>query len=153
MLVRTSKNDQNHAAAFEWELKVPNTWAGVTMEIIGQPGTVGTLPADDVSGYKHLTIAVYGKGASYVRLEVKSQGSELNLHTGYPLTGFKLKEGFNTYKMPLTAFTQPSWVTETRVDPKEVLKRLTSVAVSVYCDNECRPMSGLLIVDDVVFGK
>jgi len=152
MLVRTSKTDQNHAAAFEWELKIPNQWAGVTMEIEGQPGTPGALPSDDVSGYKHLNIGVYGKGTSYVRVEVKSQGSKLNLHSGYPVTGFKLKEGFNTYQIPLRNFSQPSWVSDTRIDPKDVLKHLTSIAVSVYCD-ECRPMNGLLIVDNLVFEK
>jgi hypothetical protein len=152
MLVRTSKTDQNHAAAFEWELRVPNQWAGVTMEINGHAGTAGALPADDVSGYKHLNVSVYGKGTSYVRVEIKSQGREINPHSGYPVTGFKLKDGFNTYQIPLRNFSQPSWVTDTRIDPKDVLKQLTSIAVSVYCD-ECRPMSGLLIVDNLVFEK
>jgi hypothetical protein len=34
-LVRTSKTDQNHAAAFDYELVIPNQWAGVTMQIDG----------------------------------------------------------------------------------------------------------------------
>jgi hypothetical protein len=36
-LVRTSSADQNHAAAFEYELVIPNEYAGVTIEVQGQP--------------------------------------------------------------------------------------------------------------------
>ena len=151
-LVRTSKNDQNHAAAFEYELHTPNQWAGVTMEVNGHPGEPGALPADDMSGYKYMNIAVYATGTQYVRVEIKSNGKDINLHSGYPVTGFKLKEGFNTYQMRLSSFSQPAWVTETRIDPKEVLKQLTSIAVSVYCD-DCRPTSGLVIVDNLAFEK
>jgi len=152
-LVRTSKADENHAAAFEYELIIPNEWAGVTMEVQGQPGPEAALPADDVSGYKTLSVQAYVTGTSYMRVEIMSNGQHIDLHSGYPMTTFKLKEGFNTYKVPLKAFAQPSWVTDTRIDPKEVLKKLTSITLSVYCEQVCRPASGMVIVDNVVFEK
>lgn len=49
-------------------------------------------------------------------------------------------------------FSQPSWVTDTRVDPKDVMKQLTSVNIIAYCD-DCRPTKGMVIVDNVVFEK
>jgi hypothetical protein len=152
-LVRTSRNDQNHAAAFDYELVIPNQWAGVTMEIQGRPaGDGGTPPADDVSGYKVLSIQTYVTGTQYMRVEIMSNGSGINLHSGYPMTSFKLKEGFNTYKVRLSSFSQPQWVQGTRIDPKDVLKRLTSITLSVFCD-DCRPTSGTVVVDNVVFEK
>jgi hypothetical protein len=152
-LVRTSKTDQNHAAAFEYELAIPNQWAGVTMEVQGQVGQERALPADDLSGFKTLSMQAYVTGTSYMRVEVMSNGQRINLHSGYPMTSFKLKEGFNTYKAPLTSFSQPAWVGDTRIDPKEVLRKLTSITLSVYCDQECRPTSGMVIVDNLVFEK
>lgn len=152
-LVRTSKADQNHAAAFEYELVIPNEWAGVTMEVQGQPGPEGALPQDDVSGYKALSIQAYVTGTSYMRVEIMSQGQRINLHSGYPMTTFKLKEGFNTYKVPLKSFSQPAWVGDSRIDPKEILKKLTSITLSVYCEQVCRPAKGMVIVDNLVFEK
>ena len=35
------------------------------------------------------------------------------------------RQGLNTYRVPLKKFAQPSWVTDTRVDPKDVMKQLT----------------------------
>src|SRR5215213_1830398 len=35
------------AAAFEYELRIPNEWAGVNLEIFGQPEKDGKLVADD----------------------------------------------------------------------------------------------------------
>lgn len=152
-LVRTSKTDDNHAAAFEYEFVIPNEWAGVTMEVQGQAGPVGNLPQDDVSGFKNLNLQAYATGTSYIRVEIMSNGERINLHSGYPMYSFKLKEGFNTYKVPLKAFAQPSWVTDSRIDPKEILKQLTSLTFSVYCDQICRPAKGMVIVDNLVFEK
>jgi hypothetical protein len=73
------------------------------------------------------------------------------MHSGYPMTSFKLKEGFDTYKAPVTSFSQPAWVGDTRIDPKEVLRTLTSITLSVYWDQECRPTGGMVIVDNLVF--
>ena len=152
-LVRTSKTDQNHAASFEYEFTIPNEWTGVTMEVQGQAGTPGSLPPDDVSGYKDLSIQAYVTGTSYMRVEIMSNGERINLHSGYPMTTFKLKEGFNTYRVPLKAFAQPAWVTDSRIDPKEILKKLTSITLSVYCEQNCRPYKGMVIVDNLVFEK
>ncbi|MDQ2921734.1 MAG: hypothetical protein M3R52_09030, partial [Acidobacteriota bacterium] len=57
--------------------------------------------------------------------------------------------GFNTYKIPLKILAQPSWM-EDRVDTKEVLRKLTSVQISVYC-NQCTPISGIVVIDNVIF--
>ena len=152
-LVRTSKADENHAASFEYALIIPNEWAGVTMEVQGQPGPEGALPADDVSGYKALSVQAYVTGTEYMRVEIMSNGQRINLHSGYPMTTFKLKEGFNTYKVPLKAFSQPSWVGDTRIDPKEILRKLTSITLAVYCEQTCRPAKGMVIVDNLVFEK
>jgi hypothetical protein len=46
-----------------------------------------------------------------------------------------------------------TWVGDTRIDPKEVLRTLTSITLSVYCDQECRPTSGMVILDNLVFEK
>ena len=117
-LVRTSKDDQNHAAAFDYELLIPNQWASVTIGVNGQPGKEGALPSDDVSGYKFLSIQTYVTGTSYMRVEVMSTGPAMNLHSGHPMTSFKLKEGFNTYKVRLSALSQPAWVEGTRSTPR-----------------------------------
>ena len=69
-LVRTSKTDNNHAAAFEYEFAIPNEWQGVTMEVQGQAGTPGALPQDDVTGYKDLRVQAYVTGTSYMRVEI-----------------------------------------------------------------------------------
>jgi len=152
-LVRTSKDDDNHAAAFEYELVIPNQWTGVTMEVQGHSGEPGSLPADDVSGFKFMNVQAYVTGTQYMRVEIMSNGQGINLHSGYPMTSFKLKEGFNTYRVRLSSFSQPAWVSETRIDPKDVLKRLTSVTFSVSCEEQCRPTKGLVIVDNIVFEK
>jgi hypothetical protein len=39
--------DQDTAAAFEYELRMPNEWAGVNMEVFGQPEKDGKLVADE----------------------------------------------------------------------------------------------------------
>ena len=151
-LVRTSRDDQNLAAAFDYELVIPNQWAGVTLSIDGRPGAPGLLPVDDVSAYKFLNIQAYATGTSYMRVEIKSNGEQINLHSGYPMTSFKLKEGFNVYKVPLSSFSQPAWVQGTRIDPEDILKALTSITLSVFCD-DCRPTSGTVVVDNLVFEK
>jgi hypothetical protein len=154
--VRTSKTDDNHAAQLEYEFVIPNEWAGVSMEIQGAAGPDGTLPEDDVSGFKHIAVSAYATstvGPAYLRVEVKSNGERINLHSGYPMTTFKVKEGFNTYKVPLKAFAQPSWVQDSRIDPKEIFKKLTSITFSVYCEQTCRPDKGMVILDNIVFEK
>ena len=77
------------AAAFDYELRIPNEWAGVNMEVFGQPEKDGKLVPDDVSGYKFITVRLFVKGeARYVRVELISRGHAANLESGYPLATF-----------------------------------------------------------------
>jgi len=64
---------------------------------------------------------------------------------------FKIRGGFNTHKAPLNRFAQPSWV-ETGVDPKEIFKKLTAINLTAFCD-QCTPMQGVVIADNIVFEK
>lgn len=139
------------AAAFEYELRIPNEWAGVNMEIFGQPEKDGKLVADDVSGYKFITLRVFAKGPQYIRLELITRGHGTNLESGYPTTDFRVSPGFNTYKLKLNTFNQPQWAM--LLDFKEdVLKKLTSITVGVHCD-KCLMEKGTVVVDNIAFEK
>jgi len=74
------------------------------------------------------------------------------LASGYPQMMFKAREGFNTYRVPLKGFVQPAWVTDTRIDPQEIFRKLTAINITAFCD-QCTPMQGMVIVDNVVFEK
>jgi hypothetical protein len=150
-LVHIKKDDPNRAIKFDFALLAPNEWAGVGVEIHGLPDKDGKSVADDVSGYKSLSMQVYATGVPILRIEAISHGQGVDLANGYPLMTFKVREGFNTYKVPLKGFAQPSWV-ETRVDPKDIFKKLTSINVSAFCD-QCTPMQGMVIIDNVAFEK
>jgi hypothetical protein len=108
--------------------------------------------ADDVSGYKSLSLQVYATGVPSLRIEAISRGQGKDLASGYPQMTFKVREGFNTYKAPLKGFTQPAWVTDTRVDPKDIFRKLTAINITTFCD-QCTPMQGMVIVDNIVFEK
>jgi hypothetical protein len=100
------------AAAFDYELRIPNEWAGVNMEVFGQPEKNGKLVPDDVSGYKFITLRVFVKGgtqAQHVRLELISRGQGSNLESRYPMASFRVSPGFNTYKLKLDSFNEPDW--------------------------------------------
>ena len=150
--------DQDTAAAFEYEMRLPNEWAGVNLEVFGQPEKDGKPVADDISGYKFITLRIFGKretadkGPQSVRVELVSRGQGVNLESGYPQMTFRLSPGFNTYKFKLDSFRQPDWV-ETHLDFKrDVLMKLTSVTIGVFCD-KCRMESGTLVVDNLAFEK
>jgi hypothetical protein len=64
---------------------------------------------------------------------------------------FKIKPGFNTYKLPLSSFSQPAWA-QTKVGTKDVLKKLTVVALTAYCE-QCTPVHGTVVVDNIIFQK
>lgn len=142
---------QNHLAYFEYSLVGPNQWANVTLEIQGRPLKDGKPVADDVSGYKQMTLQLYATGVDSLRVEFISHGHGINLTSGFPQLPIRLKSGLNTYVIPLKGLTQPSWV-EQRVETKEVLKKLTAISVSAYC-NQCTPQHGMVLVDNVVFQK
>lgn len=141
---------QNHLASFEYNLVGPNQWANVTLEVQGRPMKDGKPVADDVSGYKQMALQLYATGVDSLRVEFISHGQGINLTAGFPQLPIRLKTGLNTYVIPLKGLSQPSWAE--RVDPKEVLKKLTAISVSAYC-NQCTPQNGMVLVDNIVFQK
>ncbi len=141
---------QNHLASFEYSLVGPNQWANVTLEVQGRPAKDGKPIADDVSGYKQMALQLYATGVDSLRVEFISHGQGINLTAGFPQLPIRLKSGLNTYVIPLKGLSQPSWAE--RVDPKEVLKKLTAISVSAYC-NQCTPQHGMVLVDNIVFNK
>ncbi|HEY8188652.1 MAG TPA: hypothetical protein VIF64_21460 [Pyrinomonadaceae bacterium] len=155
-LVRIKPDDPNKAATFSYAFSSPNSYASVTLDIHGLPDQDGKPTAEDVRSYKNLTVQIYAKGTpsptgvQYMRVELTSHRQGINLPYGFPQMSFKLgATGFNTYKIPLKSLAQPSWM-EDKVDTKEVLKKLTSVQISVYC-NQCTPINGMVVIDNVVF--
>ena len=141
---------QNHLATFEYNLVGPNQWANVTLEVMGHPMKDGKTVADDVSGYKQLALQLYATGVDSLRVEFVSHGQGINLTAGFPQLPIRLKPGLNTYVIPLKGVTQPSWAE--KVDTKDVLKKLTAISISAYC-NECTPKQGMVLVDNLVFQK
>jgi hypothetical protein len=144
---------QNHLAAFEYNLVGPNQWANVTLEIQGRPMKDGKPVADDVTGYKQLSLQLYATGVETLRVEFVSHGQGINITGGFPQLPIRLKPGLNTYVIPLKGLSQPTWVQAgDRVDTKDVLKKLTAVSVSAYCE-QCTPKTGMVLVDNLVFQK
>jgi len=150
-IVRTSKESPNKAISFDYQLTGPNQYAGVGVEIHGQPDKDGKPVADDVSAYKFLMLQAYATGVTSLRVEFLTRGQGINISNGSPQMTFRVSPGFNTYKLPLKSFAQPQWGNP-RVDTKEVLKKLTSITVFAYC-GPCTPLSGTVVVDNVVFQK
>ena len=142
---------QNHLASFEYNLVGPNQWANVTLEVQGRPMKDGKQVADDVSGYKQMALQLYATGVDSLRVEFISHGQGINLTAGFPQLPIRIKSGLNTYVIPLKGLQQPSWVQD-RVDSKEVLKKLTAVSISAYCE-QCTPKNGMVLVDNIVFNK
>jgi hypothetical protein len=144
---------QNHLAAFEYNLVGPNQWANVTLEVQGRQVKDGKPVADDVSGYKQLSLQLYATGMDSVRVEFVSHGQGINITAGFPQLPIRLKPGLNTYVIPLKGLSQPTWVQAgDRVDTKEVMKKLTAVSISAYCE-QCTPKTGMVLVDNLVFQK
>ncbi len=148
-VVRLSKDSPNKAITFDYELRMPNQWAGVTVEVHGQPDKDGTPVADDVSGYKYLTLQLYVTGVTSVTVEFISKGHGIKIDSGSPQMSFRISKGFNTYKVALDSLSQPSYV-DTRVNPKDLLKKLTQVNVSVAC-SQCVPTTGTVVIDNLIF--
>ena len=151
-LVRVKPDDPNRLGKFDLELLTPNQWSGVVLELKGMPDKDGQQVAEDVTGYKHFSVQLYTTGITGVRVELLRRGQGRDEKVAHPQVTFIPKPGLNTYRVPLTKFSQPSWVTDTRVDPKDIMKQLTSVNIIAYCD-DCRPTKGMVIVDNVMFEK
>jgi hypothetical protein len=152
-LVRIKKDDPNRAMKFDYSLLAPNQWAGVTVEIHGLPDAAGAPVAEDVSGFKTLSLEVYATGVPILRLEAISGERGRDMSMTYPQMTFKVRQGLNTYKVPLSGFAQPAWVTDRRVDPKDIFKKLTSINLSAFCDQCEVNKQGMVIVDNVIFEK
>ena len=144
-------SDQDKAAAFDYEMRIPNEWEGVNLEVFGQPEKDGKLVPDDVSGYKYVTFRLFAKGPRMIRVELITRGQGANLEAGYPMASFRVSDGFNTYKLKLDSFNQPEWATQ--LDFKhDVLKKLTSITFGVFCD-KCTIEKGIVVVDNIAFEK
>lgn len=150
-LVHLKKDDPNHAIAFDYELYSPNQYAGVGVEVHGQADKDGKPVADDVSAYKFLSMQIYATGVSNLRVELISRGQGVNLSSGLPQMSFRIKPGFNTYKIPLNSLNQPQWA-QTKVSTKDVLKKLTGISLTAYCE-QCTPVHGTVVVDNIIFQK
>lgn len=151
-LVRTKPDDPNRMGKFDFELVTPNQWSGVSLEIKGQADKDGQTPSDDLSEYKTLSLEVFATGVNNIRVEVLSRGWGINPNDANPQITFIPKKGLNTYKVELKKFAQPAWVKETRIDPKDVLKKMTALSIAAFCD-DCRPTKGMMVVDNVIFEK
>jgi hypothetical protein len=151
-LVHVKKDDPNHAMKFDFSLRAPNQWAGVTVEIHGRPDADGRYVPDDVSGFKDLSLQVYATGIEILRLEAISKAIGKDVGTVFPRMTFKVRPGFNTYQVPLKGFTQPAWA-NVRVDPKDIFKTLTSINLSAFCDQCELNKQGMVIVDNMIFEK
>lgn len=152
-LVRIKKDDPNRAMKFDFALQAPNQWAGVTVEVHGLPDENGRFVPDDVSGFKSLSLEAYATGIQILRLEIISGERGRDMSMTYPQMTFKVRSGLNTYKVPLTAFTQPAWVTDRRVDAKDILRKLTSINLTAFCDQCDLNKQGIVVVDNIVFEK
>ncbi|HYY98201.1 MAG TPA: hypothetical protein VE642_06395, partial [Pyrinomonadaceae bacterium] len=150
-VVRLKPDDPNHSIAFDYELYSPNQYAGVGVEVHGQADKDGKPVADDVSAYKYLSMQIYATGVQALRVELISRGQGISLSGGFPQATFKIKPGFNTYRLPLGSMSQPQWVQE-RVGTKDVLKKLTSISLTAYCE-QCAPVHGTVVVDNIAFQK
>ena len=148
-IVHPSRDNPNKAIAFEYELLALNQYAGVGVEIHGQEDKDGKPVADDVSGYKWLTMQLYVTGVSSVGVEFISKGNGVEATSGYPQMSFKVSQGFNTYRVQLSALNQPSWA-DVKVKTKDVLKKLTSIHITVSC-NQCQQTKGTVVIDNLVF--
>src|SRR5262249_56820005 len=69
---RLNKDSPNKAIAFDFELPGFNEWAGVGVQIDGQPGKDGKPVADDVSGFKYLTLQLYATGVTSMTVQFVS---------------------------------------------------------------------------------
>ena len=143
--------DEDRAAAFDYEMRIPNEWQGVSLEVFGQPEKDGKLVADDVSEYKYITFRLFAKGPRMIHVELISRDHGANLEAGYPMANIRVQEGFNTYKLKLDSFNQPDWAMQLDLK-RDVLKKLTSIQIGVTCD-KCIIEKGTVVVDNIAFEK
>jgi hypothetical protein len=150
--VKPVKDDPNAAAAFDFEMVLPNQYEGVIMEVIGLPEKEdGKAAADDVSGYSYLTLQASATGVTSLSVEFLSQGQGIDISAGSPQASIEIKPGFNLYKIPLMSLAQPPWAS-TKVNPMDVLKKLTAINIIAAC-GPCAATKGRVVVDNIVFHR
>lgn len=140
------------AAAFEYELRIPNEWAGVQIEVFGRPEKDGKLVPDDLSGFKFITLQIFTEGPEFIRVELISRGQGIDLESGYPSSRFRVSRGFITYQLKLDSFTQSDWARPLDLK-RDVLKKLTSLTIGVHCEKKCTLEKGTVVVDNIAFEK
>ena len=116
-LVHIKAGDPNHAAKFDYTLHAPNQWTGVVLEIHGLPDADGKAVPEDLSGYKTLSLQVYATGIKILRLEALSKQRGKDTTFAWPMDTFQVRPGFNTYKVPLKAFSQPALTSRSSSEP------------------------------------
>ena len=149
--VHVKPGDPNRLAKLEFAFMAPNAYAGATIEIKGQPDVDGKPQPDDVTAYKKITFQLYATGADMVRVEAVSRGHGMDMNGGWPKLDFKVRPGLNTYEVALRSLASPGWV-DAKPDPRKLLAKLTALNITAFCE-PCRPVQGLLIVDNVAFEK
>jgi len=134
-----------------FSLSVLFTGGSTTPVLSAMSGRESAQGADKFiyADYKYLTLQLYVTGVTSVTVEFISKGQGIRIDGASPQMSFKVSKGFNTYKVPLNSLTQPSYV-ETRVKPIDLLKKLTQVNISVAC-NQCVPISGTVVIDNLIF--
>ncbi|HMB30080.1 MAG TPA: hypothetical protein VKS99_18355 [Blastocatellia bacterium] len=145
---RPSKESPNKAIVFDYELPGTNEYAGVGVQVHGQPERDGKPVADDVGGYKYLTLQLYATGVTSMTVQFVSSGNGIETN-GPPEFAFKVLPGFNIYRVQLNSIKQPSWA-DPKVNHKDVLKKLTSLNIVASC-NQCVPTKGTVVIDNLIF--
>ncbi|MBL8203702.1 MAG: hypothetical protein JNM09_05685 [Blastocatellia bacterium] len=143
---------------FTFELPQPNSWAEASMTIVGMKdkgrlddwAKTLIVKAEDVSGYKSLSLDIGAAGATQIRLRLLSEGNGVDTGGAPPEHTLTITNELKPYKVSLTDFKQPSgdWVKK-KVTTDQVLKKLTGIQISVTQI----PSQGVLIVDNVAFEK
>ena len=152
-LVRLSKDSPNRALAFDYQLRGPNQYAEVGVEVHGLPDKDGKPVPDDVTGYKHLSLQLYVTGVRGITVEFHSHGLGVTYQNGVgPQMTFVVGAGMSTYHVQLNKVQQPGWV-ENKIDAKEVLAKLTQINVRVGCAPCDQLINGTVVVDNLVLEK
>ncbi|HJQ25944.1 MAG TPA: hypothetical protein VKA60_18645 [Blastocatellia bacterium] len=143
---------QNHSQLvfYSFRIPAPNQWAGVTLEIRGLPDKDGKQVAEDLSAYKYISVDVQAQGTNAMRAELVSKDNGMTIGDGQQHSfPFNLGTGMHTYRLELKKFAQPNWDNVTKVDVKDLLKKLTCVRFTTYAI----PSNGQIVIDNVAFEK
>lgn len=143
---------------FQFEITAPNAWAEASIKIVGMKDkgrlddSAKTLlvKAEDVTGYKFLTLDLGAAGTNQLRVRVISEGNGVDAGGAHPEVTIPVTSSLTTCKIPLADFKQPTgdWVTK-KVTSEQVLKKLTGIQLSVTQV----PSKGIVVVDNVAFEK